>query len=217
MTPHLSRCYVSIHVPTCGSPFPGPCRRLLLLLPRLHPQRMLKYRACRSRPSPRCDWAPGVTDSTSGQWRAAAGEGGTTVIILFCAFPGSKEQSLGRRVCVTSPLLTATASVWPHPVLGPQQNPGFSGGSCLLPRQNTTLQPPLGLEFCPLKNGDNPSPAERPALSHVDNQFLWKSPGLHVFSQQTFIQTALSPPAAGPLLPRGRLPCRVSNSVTLLP
>lgn len=188
MAPHLSRRYVSIHVPTGGSPFPGPCRRLLLLLPRLHPQRMLKYWAHRSRPNPRCDWTPGVTDRTSGQWRAAAGEGGTAVIILFCAFSGSKEQSLGRRVCVTSPLLTATASVWPHPVLGPQQNPGFSvGRACPCDRRHYSRH--LGWDSVPSRMVTTPHLLR---VLHVGNQFLWKSPGLHVFSQQTFIQTALS-------------------------
>lgn len=97
------------------------------------PPKDAEIRARSSLPSLRRNWAPGQTDRTSGQWRAAAGEGGTTVIALFCAFPRSKEQSLGCRVCVTSPLLTAS-------VLGSQQNADFLGGSCLL-RDSVKQQP----------------------------------------------------------------------------
>lgn len=42
---------------------------------------------------------------------SGGGRAGQLLSLCFVLFPGSKEQSLGCPVCVTSPLLTATVSV----------------------------------------------------------------------------------------------------------
>lgn len=168
-------------------------------MPRLHPQRMLKYGPAAPSPARAADWATEETGRAASQWRARVAGGGTTVISLFCAFPGSKEQSLGWRGCVTSHLLMATVSVQRHRTLGPQQNPGSLRRSRLhlLERKAASARggvfPTLGAALAP--QGQVGRPPGAPTAPR-GNQCPLESPGPHVLSRQIFIHTELSYPRA---------------------
>lgn len=141
---------------------------------------------------------------------AGGGGGGglDTVIALFCTFPGSKEQSLGCRVCVTSPLLTATVSLVSPDVGFPNRNQGLWVGRarfCDETSNHTCAWSP----FPHPGREERGPPAERPPLPPRLINSFWKhrpacTQPTNIYTNCTF---PIPPGAFAPAFGRLSCPC----------